>query len=77
MGKIKRTEFVNAARRIGRNDAIKKRCVGNDQGVIPWHNCIVRDMIAGSKRRESKLKRGQAQAQAQPHAGSDEAERND
>ncbi|KAI0825230.1 P-loop containing nucleoside triphosphate hydrolase protein [Trametes gibbosa] len=40
MGKVKRTEAVNNARRIGRMDAIKKRRV---------------DMIAGSKRRKEKV----------------------
>ena len=62
MGKVKRAENVNAARKLGRNDAVKKRYVL----VLPYnypHQTIIhtaRDMIAGSKRRKHKAKMNEA-----------------
>ena len=63
MGKVKRAENVNVARKLGRNDAVKKRCVL----VLPYnypHQTIIhntaRDMIAGSKRRKHKAKMNEA-----------------
>jgi ATP-dependent RNA helicase DDX52/ROK1 len=57
MGKVKRAEFVNPARRIGRSDAIKKRC-GNfiQPASMKADNCHS-DMIAGSQRRKKKALR--------------------
>lgn len=52
MGKVKRAEFVNNARRIGRGDAIKKRCVCNTS----W-----------SQTRERELARSTADTGAQGH----------
>ena len=56
MGKVKRADAVNNARRVGRGDAIKKRQVvrctlsGRSMSSRPRP----RDMIAGSKRRKAK-----------------------
>ncbi|KIJ21449.1 hypothetical protein PAXINDRAFT_123201 [Paxillus involutus ATCC 200175] len=67
MGKVKRAETVNAARKIGRSDAIKKR-----RGFLLRHRStatdviIDRDMIAGSKRRKAK-----DQVARDPNSGSD------
>lgn len=58
MGKVKRTDTVNAARKIGRSDAIKKRLVRlKHWALLPAYidtNLLQRDMIAGSKRRKEK-----------------------
>jgi hypothetical protein len=64
MGKVKRPDAVNNARRIGRADAIKKRCVNTivplrlvDRRTIFRNGKLIRydrDMIAGSKRRREK-----------------------
>ena len=70
MGKVKRADFVNSARRIGRADAIKKRrvftclptvhcCRSGRRGFSsPFCFDILisphRDMIAASKRRKEK-----------------------
>ena len=56
MGKVKRGNDVDTSGRIGRADAIKKRCC-----LLLLHatefDCFVfcRDMILGSKRRKTKL----------------------
>jgi len=55
MGKVKRAEMVNSARKIGRSDAIKKRLVRlKHLPLLPALCRYKRDMIAGSKRRKEK-----------------------
>jgi hypothetical protein len=56
MGKVKREEIVNTARKIGRRDAIKKRSdiCRVDVHVEQRLTMKCRDMIAGSKRRKHK-----------------------
>lgn len=56
MGKVKRSDLVNPARKIGRADAIKKRFVLIPKSrtnflSIGW----CREMIVGSKRRGERL----------------------
>ena len=65
MGKVKRTEAVNPARKIGRNEAIKKRYVlsvcwamRRRANYLFLDTC--RDMIAGSKRRKEKVTVGKS-----------------
>jgi ATP-dependent RNA helicase DDX52/ROK1 len=53
MGKVKRSENVNSAARIGRAQAIKKRSVVFCPAWVSAH-VWCRDMIAGSKRRKVK-----------------------
>lgn len=55
MGKVKRAEIVNPARKIGRSDAIKKRqaCFASELDVSS-HLETLRDMVAGSKRRAAR-----------------------
>ena len=67
MGKVKRAEAVNNARRIGRHDAIKKRqvlgmCGRLDRCADP----LRRDMIAGSKRRKEKEQQRRTRLPAAP-----------
>lgn len=59
MGKAKRSDMVNTARKVGRSDAIKKRYVAASPclGFLSRrysHIGSSRDMIAGSKRRKQK-----------------------
>lgn len=58
MGKVKRSDIVNNARKVGRSEAIKKRqvvyCVGATSPLLDDFLCH-RDMIAGSKRRKDKV----------------------
>ena len=64
MGKVKRPEFINTARMIGRRDAIKKRCdhmFNVMTYLLTGH--FTRDMVAGSKRRKEKNKQTQEQEQ--------------
>lgn len=76
MGKVKRPETVNAARKIGRMDAIKKRQVTFGRPLPPpkcanlyW---LLRDMVAGSKRRKEKpLKVKSSPTDAGREGGSD------
>ena len=57
MGKVKRAEAVNPARRIGRNDAIRKRWGDIISFVIIRIDGCFRDMVAGSRRRKEKVQR--------------------
>lgn len=55
MGKVKRPAGVNPARKIGRNEAMKKRYVLFVESVLLVLSLILcRDMIEGSKRRATK-----------------------
>ncbi|KAI0761689.1 P-loop containing nucleoside triphosphate hydrolase protein [Trametes elegans] len=69
MGKVKRAEAVNNARRIGRHDAIKKRRVlGMCRRLDRCADLLRRDMIAGSKRRKEKEQQRRTRLPAAPAA---------
>lgn len=57
MGKVKRAEAVNPARRIGRNDAIRKRWGDIVAFVIIGIDGCFSDMVAGSRRRKETAQR--------------------
>jgi hypothetical protein len=63
MGKVKRPEIVNNARKIGRRDALKRRFVQCCNSLLSRDVLTVlkhREMIEGSKRRKEKLKVSQS-----------------
>jgi hypothetical protein len=43
MGKIKRPEMINTARKIGRSDSIKKRCLAFE--ACRWHGSLTTPII--------------------------------
>ena len=73
MGKVKRAEFVNPARRIGRSDAIKKRSGSFIQSVSMRADDCPSDMVAGSQRRKKKALRERGR-QAHSEVSADDVE---